>query len=84
MKRSLMGKDSCVTTALFTFKYLLVCCFVVMRDLLRWQRWNSPHSPWREGTQVHLQLPTDSPWRTLQAAETQTVEKMRVQESEVR
>lgn len=46
--------------------YLLVLCFVAMRALLHWQRWNNPLSPWTGGTQVHLQHLIDSPLRTLQ------------------
>lgn len=43
---------------------LLVLCFVSMRDLLHWQRWNNPLFPWKGGTRVHLQLLIDSPLRT--------------------
>lgn len=58
--------------------YLLVRCFVAMRDLVHWQHWNNPPSPWRGGTRVHLQLLIDSPLRTLQGAERQIEDVMRV------
>lgn len=58
--------------------YLLARWCVVMRDLLRWQGWNNPPSPWRGGTRAPQQLLRDFPSRTLQGTEIQIQDILKV------